>query len=249
MRVLDLFSGIGGFSLGLERSGMNTVAFCEIDPFCQSVLRKHWPGIPIHTDVRNLDGKIYNGRVDLICGGFPCQPFSQAGKQEGARDDRFIWPEMYRVIKGARPDWVLGENVSGLVNLELDSVLSDLEEAGYTTRAFIIPACGVDAPHRRNRTWIVAHCNNARQRSGQGSGCSRREGEEGDDVGRGGSSIPGARRDNPSPAIWGDEPRVPRISDGISRKMDRIRSLGNSVVPQIVEHLGRFILSAEAARD
>lgn len=245
MRVLDLFSGIGGFTLGLERAGMETIAFCEIDPFCRRILRKHWPRITIHNNIKKLDGRDYEGRIDLVCGGFPCQPFSQAGKQAGAGDDRFIWPEMYRVIKEAKPNWVLGENVSGLVNLELDAMLSDLEEADYTPRAFIIPACGVDAPHKRNRTWVVAHRNNSRQRTGQGEGGSSGESEEGDHARGSNTALPHERQYNPSPAIWGDEPRVPRISDGVSNRMDRIRSLGNSVVPQIVEHLGKLILIAD----
>ena len=107
MRVLDLFSGVGGFSLGLEAAGMETVAFCEREPFCQAVLRKHWPDVPIHDDITQLDGKAYRGTVELVCGGFPCQPFSVAGKRRGAEDDRALWPEMLRVIREVQPTWVL----------------------------------------------------------------------------------------------------------------------------------------------
>ncbi len=161
LRVLDLFSGIGGFSLGLERTGgFETVAFCEIEPFPRKVLAKHWPGIPIFNDVRELRGDDV-GSVDVICGGFSCQPWSAAGKQGGTEDDRDLWPAMLRVIANIRPRWVIGENVGGFVSnpLGLDRSLSDLEAEGYSVRTFVIPACAVDAPHRRSRCWIVAHRN------------------------------------------------------------------------------------------
>ena len=158
MRVLDLFSGIGGFSLGLESVGMETVAFCEQDKFCQKVLKKHWPDVPIHEDITKLDGRAYRDTTQLICGGFPCQPYSVAGKQRGSEDDRALWPQMFRVIREVQPTWVIGENVPGLLsNMELDNVLSDLEAEGYSCQTFVIPACAVDAQHRRDRVWVVAH--------------------------------------------------------------------------------------------
>jgi hypothetical protein len=147
LKVLDLFSGIGGFSLGLERTGgFETVAFCEIDPYCRRVLAKHWPDVPIYEDVRELhaDGL---GRIDLVCGGYPCQPFSHAGKRRGKEDDRHLWPEMYRLVDECRPSWVIGENVAGHISMGLDDVLSDLEALDYACRTFVIPACAVDAPH------------------------------------------------------------------------------------------------------
>jgi len=159
MKVLDLFSGIGGFSLGLEAAGMTTVAFCERDPYCRQILARHWPGIPIHEDITELDAHGYHGSVDVVCGGFPCQPFSVAGKQRGAEDDRALWPEMLRVIQQVAPSYVIGENVSGIIPMELDNVLSDLESEGYTTEAFVVPACAVDAPHRRDRVWLIAYAN------------------------------------------------------------------------------------------
>jgi len=163
--MLDLFSGIGGFSLAAHWAGIKTVAFCEIDPYCRQVLSRHWPQTPIYQDVRELtrerleqDGVIDNVRtIDIVCGGFPCQPFSVAGKQRGKEDDRHLWPEMARIIQDIRPTWVLGENVTGIIKLALDDVLSDLESIGYTCRTFVIPACAVGAPHRRERVWIVAH--------------------------------------------------------------------------------------------
>ena len=156
LRVLDLFSGIGGFSLGLERAGgFETVAFCEIEEFPQRVLRKNFPGIPIFEDVRKLKGSDI-GTVDVICGGYPCQPFSTAGKRRGAEDDRHLWPEFSRLVAELRPAWVIGENVAGHISMGLDDVLSDLEGQGYACRTFVIPACAVGAPHRRDRCWTIA---------------------------------------------------------------------------------------------
>jgi DNA (cytosine-5)-methyltransferase 1 len=157
--VLDLFSGIGGFSLGLERAGpFRTVAFCEQEPFPQAVLRKHWPGVPIYDDVRTIPTDEL-GRIDLVCGGFPCQPWSVAGQRQGTEDDRDLWPTMAALVEELRPKWVIGENVRGFVNEEmgLQRSLSDLESIGYQAVPFIIPACAVDAPHRRDRVWIIAH--------------------------------------------------------------------------------------------
>jgi len=157
MRVLDLFSGIGGFSLGLESVGMETVAFCEMDKFCQKVLKKHWPNLPIHSDIKELNGHEYRGTVELVCGGFPCQPYSVAGEQRGSLDDRHLWPEMLRVISEVQPTWVIGENVSGIINMELDNVLSDLEAQGYKSQCFVLPACAVDAKHRRDRVFLISY--------------------------------------------------------------------------------------------
>ena len=160
MKVLDLFSGIGGFSLGLEAAGMETVAFCEIEDYPVTILNKHWPDVPVYRDVRKLTGEQIEqevGRVNVICGGFPCQPFSVAGQQKGKEDDRHLWPEMFRLIQEIRPRWVIGENVAGFVRMALDDVLHDLEGEGYTTQSFVIPACAVGGIHRRDRVWIVAH--------------------------------------------------------------------------------------------
>lgn len=162
LRVLDLFSGIGGFSLGLERTGgFETAAFCEYAEFPRKVLAKHWPDVPIYNDVRELTAERLDadgiGSIDLICGGYPCQPFSHAGKRLGAEDDRHLWPEMSRLIASLRPTWVIGENVAGHISMGLDDVLADLGTLGYACQAFVVPACAVNAPHRRERVWIVAH--------------------------------------------------------------------------------------------
>jgi DNA (cytosine-5)-methyltransferase 1 len=193
LRVLDLFSGIGGFSLGLERTGgFETAAFCEYAEFPRKVLAKHWPDVPIYPDIRELTAERLDadglGPVDLICGGYPCQPFSHAGKRLGAEDDRHLWPEMRRLVETLRPAWVIGENVAGHVSMGLDDVLSDLGALGYACQAFVIPACAVNAPHRRDRVWLVAHSDHAIQPA------SARRGEDdwhqpGNDLGRCGEVV------------------------------------------------------------
>ena len=164
MTHLSLFSGIGGLDLAAEMAGMVTVGQCEWADYPTRVLKRHWPDVPRWRDIKTLTGESFYEKtglrtVDVISGGFPCQPFSVAGKRRGAEDDRYLWPEMLRVISELRPTWVVGENVAGIINMALDTVLADLEGEGYTVQAFIIPACSVDAPHRRDRCAIVAHAN------------------------------------------------------------------------------------------
>ena len=161
MNFGSLFVGIGGIDLGLERAGMTCKWQVEIDPFCNKVLEKHWPNIRRFKDVRDV-GKHNLEPVDLICGGFPCQPFSVAGKRKGKEDVRHLWPEMFRIIQELKPRWVLGENVAGILNMELENCFSDLEMEGYEVQELVIPACAVQAPHRRDRVWIVANRNRAR---------------------------------------------------------------------------------------
>ena len=275
MRHLDLFSGIGGFALAARWSGFKTVAFCEIDQYCQKVLAKHWPQVPIYSDIKKLtrqglesDG-IY--QPDIITGGFPCQPFSVAGKQRGQDDNRHLWPEMLRIISELHPAWVVGENVSGFVRLALDDCLSDLENQGYSVESFIIPACAVDAPHRRDRVWIMANSKsfNHREQAGEinTKGTPRlsgeplgaepvrcrenvadsqgyvREGGGQESVFRvgdlsaqfGGSSENQRNRFNPT------EPNVGRVADGVPSRVDRLKGLGNAVVPQLVHYLFEII--------
>ena len=158
IKVFDICSGIGGFSLGLESTGKyETVAFCENESFCKKVLNKHWPDVPIYNDLKELgnDPTKIQEEFDLICGGIPCQPFSVAGRKKGKEDDRHLWPYMFEIIKQKTPTWVVVENVGGFVNVALDDVCLNLETEGYATQSFVIPACGIEAPHRRDRVWII----------------------------------------------------------------------------------------------
>jgi DNA (cytosine-5)-methyltransferase 1 len=326
MKFISLFAGIGGFDLGLERAGMQCVGQVEIDKKCQAVLAKHWPNVKRMGDIREVKGDEF-GPVDLICGGFPCQPFSHAGKRKGEADNRYLWPEMVRVIAAVGPAWVLGENVAGIISMALDKVHSDLESIGYQVQSFIIPACAVDAPHRRDRVWIVAH-------SKHDPRCSKRRIEQGGEMGRGpsekqntmfergGNALADAQgvgggprlykdrpkcngdqssdcRENVSnsggeglqrserggalydegspahgstsefcedvsddglrssegqgssecgrsqPARWLSEPDVGRVAHGIPHRVDRLKQLGNAVVPQVVEEIGRAIMKTE----
>jgi len=164
MKMLDLFSGIGGFSLAASWSGIETVAFCEKDKFCRQVLKKHWPDVPAFYDIRRLNAKKVNeryGPIDIIAGGVPCQPASQAGQRKGNQDDRWLWQDAFRITREIRPTWCIFENVYGLLTLDegvaFENLLLELESIGYETQAFIIPACAVNAPHRRERVWIVAN--------------------------------------------------------------------------------------------
>ena len=164
LKHLDLFSGIGGFSLGLESAGLvETVAFCDFDQYCQKVLKKNFPGVPIYGDVKELNHDKLKAdgidQIDIITGGYPCQPFSVAGRKKGEEDPRHVWPEMFRLIQELRPTWVIGENVGGHIKLGLDSVLENLESEGYSARTFSISASSIGANHKRERVWIVAHSN------------------------------------------------------------------------------------------
>jgi DNA (cytosine-5)-methyltransferase 1 len=236
-QVLDLFSGIGGFSLGLERAGMQTAAFCEIDGFCRRLLARHWPGVPIYPEIKQLTARRLHHdhikHIDLICGGYPCQPFSVAGHQRGERDPRHLWPEMYRILRELRPRWLVCENVAGHVELGLDAVLGDLEAAGYSATTFVIPACAVGAPHRRDRVWIVAHA--------PGLGLQGPLGKEGRQLTQELSSAQ-VWRHLPAPFTCGS-------IDGIPFGVDRLRALGNAVVPQIPELIGKAILACERAAE
>lgn len=161
MRHLSLFSGIGGFDLAAEWVGFANIAQIEIDQFCRQVLKKNFPNTKQYEDIKTFPAEQYSGAIDIITGGFPCQPFSAAGKRKGSNDDRHLWPEMLRIIQIIKPTWVIAENVRGLLNIEQGMVFEqaciDLEAAGYEVQPFLIPALGVNAPHKRERVWIIAH--------------------------------------------------------------------------------------------
>ena len=237
MNVLDLYSGIGGFSLGLERAGMKTVAFCEIEPYPQAVLRKNFPGVPIYDDVRTISAERLAtdgiGRVDLVCGGFPCQPFSNAGKRRGKDDDRFLWPEMLRIVQEFQPTWVIGENVAGFIDMALCDVSFDLEAAGYEVQSLVIPACAVGLPHRRDRVWIMAHNQEKRPIKGMES------------VPKGRLPREFGRVDFNSWENWLDSTVVTTEYAGIPPWLGELECYGNTVTPLIPEIIGNIIMEIE----
>lgn len=232
-----MFSGIGGFALAAQWAGIETVGFCEIEEFPQKVLQKNFPDIPIHKDINDLNGEDYAG-IDIITGGFPCQPFSVAGNQKAQEDNRHLWPQMFRVISQAEPTWVICENVYGLVKLGLDEVQHDLESRSYTTQSFVIPSLANGANHRRDRVYIVAYstsngCNESqatRSNEKTDDDCEKREKQNRDDERRGrlrdkmgGYSLPTGRRRTKPDAL--------RVDDELPDRMDRNKSLGNAIDP------------------
>ena len=261
MKVLDLFSGIGGFSIGLEKAGFETVAFCEIEDYPRAVLKRHWPDIPIYRDVRELTGEQLraDGIIpDVIVGGYPCQPFSLAGVRRGEKDDRHLWPEVRRLVNEIRPTWCIFENVAGHITMGLDEVLSDLEAEDYAARPFVIPACGVDAPHKRDRVFIVAYSDSFRLQGSRPQQQTTRVARKGKDVayasaqrlqGRTEEQVHGVRNipkqsERGGKNIgsgWATEPNVGRVVNGLPNRSHRIKALGNAVVPQIPEIIGRMI--------
>lgn len=242
MNVLDLFSGIGGFSLGLERAGMRTVAFCEIDPFCRRVLAKHWPGVPVYDDVRKLSGPDLGAAgisVDVICGGFPCQDLSVAGARLGLNGERSgLWSEIARLVGELRPRYLIVENVANLLNLGFGRVLGDLAALGYDAEWECIPASYVGAWHRRDRVWVVAYPNQDGGFKGRTQEPLLRQSDLSEQSPRVAEGWPG-RSNLPTP-------RLCRATDGIPDRVDRIAALGNTLVPQIPEIIGRAIMAAHS---
>ncbi len=250
MKVGSLFAGIGGFDLGLERAGMQTAWHVEIDPFCQHILSKHWPDVPCYPDIREVHGHEVEP-VDVLCGGFPCQDISLAGEGagiEGARSS--LWKEFARLVDELRPRYVIVENVAALRRRGLDVVLGDLSTLGYDAEWDCIRASDVGAPHRRDRLWIVAYPDGSgrepRERdvhAGEShlAGCSTELADAGDGRPRV-FGPPGwlELADGRSP--WPVEPDVGRVAHGVPARVDRLRSLGNALVPQIAEHIGHQLL-------
>jgi DNA (cytosine-5)-methyltransferase 1 len=292
LKVLDLFSGIGGFSLGLESTGFfETIAFVEKDEFCQKVLKKNFNNIPIEGDIRNVKGDKY--KADVVTGGFPCQPFSVAGKRKGTDDDRYLWDETIRVVRECKPIWFIGENVEGLINIQegmvLRQVQNDLEKEGFEVQCIIIPASGIGAWHQRKRIWIIGYnVSNANTRFGI------RENEEIQT--RGNTSTNGSKdvsntfgklsdgcssttrnsktkfkgmecnqswnwnevrsktercsEQDKQQTWWQTQSDLCGVPNGVSYGLDknranRIKALGNSIVPQIARELGKAIIEAE----
>ena len=251
---VDLFSGIGGFTLAADWAGFETIVFCEINPFSQQILKKHWPQIPIISDIRDFSWRDFNAnqkyqKITLITGGFPCQPFSLAGKRRGDKDPRFLWPEMFRVISEIRPTWIVAENVIGFVSLGLESCLSDLESAGYDTTTLIIPACSVGAPHRRDRVWII--------------GCEREMEEISKNIitytyqkGLQRYWLPQKRKreffitKSAWKKIWFEAAsEFCRMDDGIPNRVDRLKVLGEAIVPHVAFEILRAIYLLEKSKE
>ncbi|MEK3965465.1 DNA cytosine methyltransferase [Paenibacillus sp. FSL H7-0323] len=240
MNMLSLFSGIGGIDLAAKNAGIKTVAFCEQEPFCQKVLSMHWPNVPIISDVHHINKELLQRanipKLNIISGGFPCQPFSTANPhRRGLSDERSLFPAMLRIVSEFQPTWVVGENVMGFKDLGLDALLAEMENIGYSARAFIIPACGVSAPHRRYRIFIL------------GTNASGFEWNH--DVCREiwwPTSYPGT---------WNGrllvKPGLPRVVNGVPTRLDsltksRLKALGNAVVPQQIEPIFHLIKAIDA---
>ena len=256
MNVLDLFSGIGGFSLGLERAGMKTVAFCEIDKRARLVLKKHWPNVPIFEDVSKLSKGDIHEPIDVICGGFPCQDISLSGRGAGLEGKRSgLWFEFHRLIKEIKPRYAIIENVSALRSRGLDRVLGSLAEIGYDAEWHCIPASAVGAPHQRDRIWIVAYPHSPRklqpQRTEQDErgwfGDSSEEMANADCAQFKGGGLSGrilAENTNlGGTSWWAIEPSVGRVADGVPNWSHRLKQLGNAVVPQIPEIIGKAVMA------
>ena len=285
MNVGSLFSGIGGFDLGLERAGFKTSWFCEQDPFCRRVLDKHWPGVPCYADVRRIGAGIVEP-VEVLAGGFPCQDLSVAGKGAGLDGERSgLWSEYARLIGELRPRYVIVENVPALLARGFGRVLGDLAALGYDAEWDCIPASAFGAPHRRDRVWIVAYPQSIGQRESAdetnaksdrrnartlvGSGGLRGGTDEGRPLhdtlrgrhgapqgqvrpgwnaplGSGGGeaeSFMGGVVDGISP--WLDEPDIPRVATGVPDRVDRLRALGNALIPQIATWIGSRVMAYE----
>ena len=307
MKHLDLFSGIGGFSLAAEWAGIKTVAFCEIDAYAQKVLKKNFPSIPIFSDIKKLKRSDIKYEIDIITGGFPCQPFSVAGRKKGTEDDRDLWPQMFRVIQEFKPTWIIGENVANFTSMAFQRTKTDLESEGYEVQPLIIPACAVNAPHRRDRVWIVGYSkhngllttkeqrsidktgNNDKEREinpiqfkgtsgprnnetmahsrcsllqgGIKQGANGMEDKEQDaNIDQRSSDVAYAERkrlqrqrekpirvdseyqDISNSCWWHIEPDVGRMAHGVPNRVDRLKGLGNAIVPQVAYQILKGIM-------
>ena len=294
MNHLDLFSGIGGFSYAAQqiwKDDHNIIAFVEKDKYCQRVLKKHWPNIPIIDDIKgfnyekftnvsnteNSDDKtskntegwsqMQSGRgscrsgtakIDLLTGGFPCQPFSVAGRKKGKSDDRYLWPNMFKIIQETKPTWIIGENVPGIINMGLETTVFDLEEEGYEVEVLVLPAIGVSALHKRNRVWIIANTDTERSqryRNTENKDKERRQEQTGHirkscgstnrtfknsrentfTQQRLGNMVDGLSRElGKLGMIWNKEPNIPRVTTGTKDRISKLTALGNAIVPQVV---------------
>ena len=235
LTVGSIFSGIGGFDLGFERVGFDIAWQVEFDPFCQSILRKHWPNAKLYSDIREVNADELQP-VDVLCGGFPCQPVSVSGKRKGREDERWLWPEFARIVRGIRPAYVVVENVPGLLTVDggrlFGTILGDLATCGYDAEWQVLPASAFGAWHQRDRLFIVAYSN-----------CQRLAQREvfGSDAEQELAAL--ARNCSTGTGIWAVESGVCRVADGVPNRVERLKALGNAVVPQVAEYLARMILT------
>jgi DNA (cytosine-5)-methyltransferase 1 len=285
LQHLDLFSGIGGFSLGLEATGgFETKAFCDIEKYPRQVLQKHWPHVKQYEDIKELNYERLKAdgidSIDIITGGYPCQPFSIAGRQKGEQDSRHLWPEYFRLVKELRPTWVIGENVSGHIKLGLDTVIEDLESEDYAVRPFSISASSIGANHQRERIWILAHSRRSQwpraEQRGENENETRQENANQFERSSSTSEVDVANtnderlqrqwqsRNQFTPRFnssresseegqrtmgqgwWESEPNMGRVAHGVPKRVDRLKSLGNSLIPQIPYYIGKTILEVMA---
>ncbi|MXI84960.1 DNA (cytosine-5-)-methyltransferase [Lactobacillus paracasei] len=256
MKSLELFAGIGGIALAEQMAGIEVAGLCEYADYPRMILKKHWPDVPLFKDVTKLDREeltnagISPDSIDIVSGGFPCQPFSIAGKRKGTADDRDLWPEMFRIIKQVWPTWVVGENVANFAKMELDRTLANLESIGYQTRAFVLPAEAVGAFHRRYRTFIVAHAGGQRRDRVAEGACQQRYSKPTQNTLRDQSRawdrdqtfdlLSAGKR-----AIDDGSRVILRNDDGISSGLDRLKALGNAVVPQQILPIFKAIVQIE----
>lgn len=254
MKHGSLFSGIGGFDLAAEWCGWENIFHCEWNPFGQKVLKHHFPNSISYNDITKTDFSIHRGNIDIITGGFPCQPYSTAGLRKGKADERHLFPEMLRAIKEIQPTWVIGENVRGLVSwgggLVFHEVCNDLEREGYEVQSFIIPAASVNAPHKRERIWFIAYAHDKRTSSGFGQ-IQKENGEIPKWNNNAKSSDTSIRtysnfKNFPTkPAICGGNDGLPRELDGITFpkwRNESIKAYGNAIVPQVAYEIFKTII-------
>ena len=264
MNHASLFSGIGGFDFAAEWNGWNNVFNCEWEEFPRKVLKHHFPNVKQYEDIKDFNATQYRGRIDVLSGGFPCQPFSVAGKRKGSEDSRHLWPQMLRVIGECEPRWVVGENVRGLVNwsegLVFETCCSDLENLGYSVQSFIVPACATNAPHRRDRVWIVAKNSD---RDGRGSNKRKEESKLRGfrDVGtRDHVRVPTNDAEVRDVISWENFPTQPPLcggDDGLPKELDgitfskwrreSIKAYGNAIVPQVAHRIFQSISDYESS--
>jgi DNA (cytosine-5)-methyltransferase 1 len=267
MRHGSLFSGIGGFDLASSWMGWENVFNCERNPFCRRVLTHYWPKTKSHEEIKTFNANEYKGQIDVLSGGFPCQPFSQAGKRKGTADDRYLWPQMLRIVGEIHPNWVVGENVFGLLNwnrgMVFRQVLADLETAGYEVWPYVLPAAGVSAPHRRDRIWFVAHARGLsrsktvdqwkkyKQEGGKDKFAAIADGERKPSSGPQGSvEYANPWKNFPTQSsISGRDDGLPHNLDGItfsSWREQSIKAYGNAIVPQVALQIFKTIERIEA---